>query len=124
LIDFRGRAPGQVILAGLGEQVIAGVFEAVGEIEARCVFGDQCTVPGALPLAGFAPRRVEGEGGRLEIADGPRPTASLETRRAQPKCSLLLPVLGNDCREPVSLRAAPILTALPTCARLPAVLGW
>ena len=73
LVDFRGRAPGQVLLAGLGEKVVAGVFEAVGEVEAGRAFGDQGPMPGALALGDLAPRGVEGEGGGAEVAEPPRP---------------------------------------------------
>ena len=54
LADLGGRAPGEVLLAGLGEQVVAGVVDAVGEVEAGRVFGDQGPVP--RPLTARRPR--------------------------------------------------------------------
>ena len=53
--DLRGRAPGEVVLAGLGEQVVAGVVDAVGEVEAGRAFGDQRPMP--RPLAAAATSR-------------------------------------------------------------------
>src|SRR4051812_16418988 len=38
---LRSRAPRGVLLAGLVEQVVADVFEAMGEVEASRAFGDQ-----------------------------------------------------------------------------------
>jgi hypothetical protein len=73
LSGLRCRAPCGVLLAGLGEHVIADMVEAVGEVEASRAFGDQSPVPRPLPLGGFAPGGVKGQGGGAEVADGPRP---------------------------------------------------
>ena len=83
LVDLRGRAPGEVLLAGLGEQVVAGVFEAVGEVEAGRVFGDQGPMPGPLPLGDLAPRGVEGEDGGAEVADRPGPLGLDQPQQVQ-----------------------------------------
>ena len=68
LVDLRGRAPGEVLLAGLGEQLVAGVVEAVGEVEAGRALGDQGPVPGPLarrrPRAGRRRRRGRRRGSR------------------------------------------------------------
>ena len=61
-------APGEVLLAGLGEQVVAGVFQAAGEVEPGRVLGDQGPVPGPLPLGGLVPGGVESQGGGAEVA--------------------------------------------------------
>ena len=66
--DLRGRAPGEVLLAGLGEQVVAGVVDAVGEVEAGRAFGDQGPVPRAAgagrPRAGRRRRPGRRRGSR------------------------------------------------------------
>jgi hypothetical protein len=71
LVDFRCRAPGLVLVAGLGEQVVAGVFDAMGQIEAGRVFGDEGPMPWALTAGDLAAGGVEGEDGGAEVADGP-----------------------------------------------------
>ena len=48
------------------------MLEAVGEVEAGGAFGDQGPVPGAPAVGGLAQGGVEGEGGGVELADGPR----------------------------------------------------
>ena len=81
--DFRGRAPGEVLLAGLGEQVVAGVLEAVGEIEAGRAFGDQRPVPRPLPLGDLAPGGVEGQGGGAEVPGRPGPLGLEQPQQVQ-----------------------------------------
>ncbi len=73
LVDLRRRAPGEVLLAGLGEQVVAGVFDAVGEVEAGRVFGDQGPMP--WPLRAGRPRaaRRRRRGRRRGSRRPPRP---------------------------------------------------
>ena len=73
LVDLRGRAPGDVLVAGLGEQGIAGVLDAVGEVEAGRAFGDQRPMPGPLTPGGLAAGGVEGQDGGAEVADRPGP---------------------------------------------------
>ena len=81
--DFGGRAPGQVLLARLGEQVVAGVFQAAGEVEAGRVLGDQGPVPGPLPLGGLVPGGVEGQGGGAEVAGRPGPLGLDQPQQVQ-----------------------------------------
>ena len=89
--DLGGRTPGEVLLARLGEQVVAGVFQAAGEIEPGRVLGDQGPVPRPLPLGGLVPGGVEGQGGGAEIPGRPRPlgldaaAASAGSCRARPR---------------------------------------
>ena len=71
--DLGGRSPGGVVLAGVGEQVVAGVLEAVGQVEAGRPLGDECPVPRAQSAGGLAAGGVEGEGGGPEVADRPGP---------------------------------------------------
>ena len=71
--DLRGRAPGEVLLAGLGEQVVAGVLEAVGEVEAGRALGDQRPVPWPLPLARPRAARRRRPGRRRGSRRPPRP---------------------------------------------------
>ena len=54
VVDLGGGAPGVVFVAGLGEEGVAGVFHAVGEVERGGAFQDQGAVPGALAGGGFA----------------------------------------------------------------------
>ena len=71
--DLGGGAPGGVGLAGLGEQLVAGVVLAVGQVEAGRVFEGQRPVPGPLPPADRAQGGVEGQDGGGEVAHGPGP---------------------------------------------------
>ena len=50
--DFGRRAPGGILLPRLGQQLVAVVVDAVGQIEAGRAFGDQGPVPRAWALAG------------------------------------------------------------------------
>ena len=50
--DFGRRAPRGILLPRLGQQLVAVMFQAVGQIEAGRAFGDQGPVPRAWALAG------------------------------------------------------------------------
>ena len=69
----RSRPRRRTASAGLGEQVVAGVFDAVGEVEAGRAFGDQGPVP--RPPAGRRPRaaRRRRRGRRRGSRRPPRP---------------------------------------------------
>ena len=60
LADLSRSAPGEVLLAGLGDKLVADMFQTVGEVEPGRVFGDQGPVPGPLPLGGLVPGGVIG----------------------------------------------------------------
>ena len=81
--DLGGRAPGQVLLARFGDQVMAGVVQAVGEVEPGRVLGDQGPVPRPLALSGLVPGGVEGQGGGAEIAGRPRPLGLQQPQQVQ-----------------------------------------
>ena len=81
--DLGRRAPGEVLLAGLGEQLVAGVVEAVREVEAGRAFGDQGLMPRPLPLGDLAPGGIEGGGGGAEVADRPRPLRLQQPQQVQ-----------------------------------------
>ena len=66
-------APGEVGLAGLGEQLVTGVFEAVGQVEAGRAFGDQGAVPRPWAAGDLASGSVEGQLGGPDITDRPGP---------------------------------------------------
>jgi hypothetical protein len=83
LADLSRRAPGQVLLAGLGEQVVAYVVQAPGQEEAGCVFGDQGLVPGPPALGGLVPGGVEGQGGGAEVARRPGPLGLEQPQQVQ-----------------------------------------
>ena len=71
--DLRARAPGGVPFAGLGEQLVAGLVEAVGEVEAGGAFGGERPVPGPLATGDLATGGVEGQDAGAEVADRPGP---------------------------------------------------
>ena len=77
------RAPRQVLLAGLGEQAVADMVEAVFEVEASGVFGYQGLVPGPLPPGGLAERGVEGQGGGTEVPGRPGPLGLGQPQQVQ-----------------------------------------
>ena len=83
LAGFRRRAPREVVLAGLGEKVVAGVLDAVGEKEPGRAFGDQGPVPRALTRGDLAPRRVEGKDGGAEVAGRPGPLGLEQPQQVQ-----------------------------------------
>ena len=85
--DLRGRAPGGVVLAGLGEQGVAGVVEAVAEVEAGRAFGDQRPVPRPSAAGDLVPGGVEGEGGGAEVADRPGPLGLEQPHAGAGSCS-------------------------------------
>ncbi|HEX8928992.1 MAG TPA: hypothetical protein VGA45_08780, partial [Actinomycetota bacterium] len=60
-MGFRDGTPGEVLLTGQGEEFIALVLEAMGQVEAARTLHDQCPVPRALPPGDLPPRGVEGE---------------------------------------------------------------
>ena len=62
---------------------MAGLFQAVGEVEAGGVFGDQGPVPGPLALGGLAPGGVEGQGGGAEVAGRPGPLGLEQPQQVQ-----------------------------------------
>ena len=73
LVDFGARTPRGVVLAGLGEQLAAGVFQAAGEVEAGRAFGDQRPVPGPCAAGDLAAGSVERQLGGPEIPHRPGP---------------------------------------------------
>ncbi len=73
LVDLGGGTPGEVLLARFGEQVIPGLFDAVGEVEPGGAFGDQRPMPAARNPGRLAPGGVEGEDTAAEVCDGPGP---------------------------------------------------
>ena len=68
-----GRAPGEVVVAGVGEKVVADVLDAVREEETGRAFGDQRPMPRPLTPGHLAPCGVEGDHGGAEVAGRPGP---------------------------------------------------
>ena len=99
LVDLRHRPPGEVVLARLGEKVEAGLVDAVGEIETRRAFGNQSPMPRTPTLDDLPPRRVEGEHGSTEVADGPGPLGLYEPQHVQEIVRRVRGALGEPPRH-------------------------
>ena len=83
LFGFCGGAPGKVLLTGPGEEFIAGVLEAVSQVEMARAFGDQRAVPRALPPLDLAAGGVERESRGTKVAHRPRLLGLHEPQQVQ-----------------------------------------
>ena len=73
LVDLGGGTPCEVVVAGVCEQVVSDVLDAVGEEEPARAFGDQRPMPGPLTPGHLAPRGVERDHGGAEVTGRPGP---------------------------------------------------
>ena len=100
---FGRRAPGEVLVAGLDEQVIADVFDAASQVEAGRAFGDQGPVPWPLQPGGLAPRGVEGQLGGAEVADRPGPLGLDQPQQVREVARRVRGAFGQPPRHLVQL---------------------
>ena len=77
------RAPSQVLSARFREQVVTGLFQAVGEVEQGGVLGNQGPVPWSLAPGRLTPGGVEGWSGGAEVARRPRPLGLKQPQQVQ-----------------------------------------
>ena len=98
------------------EKVVADVLHAVGEEEARRVFGDQRPVPRPLTPGDLAPCGVEGDHGGAEVTGRPGPLGLDQPQQVE---EVVRRVRGASGQPPVtsSSSASRSSRASPSVAR-------